>query len=108
MPTKLKDKLNPTVVEYEDTKEKHKKAKYKEHIQTLAVCSRQNDFANVELTNGQWLGCSWGVTERKDIPDLVHYDVRDEGEAYAWIAELGLKVKWIEDGEEEIGVRDWK
>lgn len=96
----LKDREHPTAKEYTDIAKQHKEAKYKQHVQTLMVCSRQNDHATVELTNGQWLGCDWGVVKREDIPDLVHYDVRDEGEAYEWVAELGLKVKWIEEGKE--------
>jgi hypothetical protein len=100
MPSKLIDKQHPTAKEYENNKKLHKEAPYKGHVQTSMVCSRQNDFATVELTNSQFVGCDWGVTEKEKIPNLVHYDVRDEGETYDWLAELGLKVKWIEEGKE--------
>jgi len=91
----LIDKQNPTIKEYADIKDRHIKAKYKEHVQTLCICEKPNSYATVLLTNGTYFGSIWGVIEKNKIPDLIEYDIREEGEGEAFIHDLGLEFDWI-------------
>ncbi len=93
----LQDRESPVKADYDNLKQYHRVAKHKGHIETYVICSKPNDYAVVELTDGRWFGATWCVVEKDSIPDLEEYDIRIEGEAEQFLDEFKVNFKWLVD-----------